>query len=451
MAKEEPVFRGITRQDFLKLAGAGLAGASLLGVAGCGGTKQAEQGDGGRVTLKFMCDSRDEFTKMMDLLPQFTKKTNINLSLAQLQETPLRAKTGLELSAPETEMNVILMDFLLMKKYVDANTLEPLDGYLKDVSTFRASDYQKPFLDALTFNGKLYGLPLYQDCNILMYRADIFKKLGLDVPKNLEDLEAVAKEITQWGKKDGIYGISLRGQRGMGVNEWTWPAFLQAFGGSYYKNFPDDMHPNLDSPEAVEALEYYVNLIKRYAPPGAANYSYVEVQNDLMQGKVGMILDSATLGVRAEDPKESKVAGKLGFAVVPGGPNGRHPGFYTWAVVVPARSENKAKAVQFLGWLVSPKIAPQIGWSAPNQALDKVYDYPPYKGYNQSQPLLKVMKESLAIANPDYRPRIPQETEVGDAVSVAISEAISGNKTPEQALKDANRKVDQIMRDAGYY
>jgi ABC-type glycerol-3-phosphate transport system substrate-binding protein len=450
---DETSIRSFTRRDFLRLGGGTLVGAYALGLSGCGGvnSESGQGGQGGKVTLKFMCDSRDEFAKMLDLLPRFTKETGIDVSLTQLQETPLRAKTGLELSAPETEMDVILMDFLLMKKYVDAGTLEPLNEHLQSISTFNESDYQQPFLDALTFDGNLYGLPLYQDCNILMYRADIFEKLGLDVPQNMEDLETVAKEITDWGKKDGVYGISLRGQRGMGVNEWTFPCFLRAFGGSYYADFPNDMHPVLDSPEAVAALEYYVNLVNNYAPPGVANYSYIEVQNDLIQGKSAMILDSATLGVRAVDPQESDVADKMGFAVVPEGPGGRHPGFYTWAVVVPAKAGNKEEAVEFLGWLLSPDTAPEVGWSAPNQALNKVYDYPPYEGYAQSQPLLEVMKQSLEQADPDYRPRIPQETEVGTEVSVAVSEAIAGNKTPEQALRDANERVDQVLREANYY
>ncbi len=404
-----------------------------------------------KVTLNFMADSRSEFVNMQKLLPDFTKATGIDIKMTQLQETPLRAKTGLELSAPSTEFDVIMTDFQLMTKYASAGLLEPMDNYLKNEPTFKEADFQKPFLDALRYENKLYGLPLYQDCNILMYRADIFADLKLKVPDTVEELEDAAKKITDWGKSKGVYGIALRGQRGMGVNEWTWPTFLWAYGGSYYKSYPKDMHPNLDSPEALAALKYYVNLINNYAPPGAANYSYVEVQTDLMEGKVGMILDSATLGVRAENPKESKVAGKLGYAVVPKGPGGRQPGFYTWSVVVPAKAPHKAEAVKFLAWLLSPDIAPQVGWSAPNQALEKVYNIPAYKDLADSKPLIQTMKDSLALADPDYRPRAAEQSEVGTEVSIAISDAIAGTKTPEQALKDANANIDAIMKKAGYY
>lgn len=413
--------------------------------------QEAEAGAPAPATITFMADSRSEFVKMQELLPDFTKETGISVNMVQLQETPLRAKTGLELSAPTTEMDVIMTDFQLMNKYASAGVLEPLDDHLAKISTFNRDDYQAPFLEALSYEGKLYGLPLYQDCNILMYRADIFAELGLPVPDTVEQLEANAKAITEWGKDQGIYGIALRGQRGMGVNEWTWPTFLWAFGGSYYKDFPNDMHPNLDSPEALAALEYYVNLINNYAPPGAANYSYVEVQTDLMQGKVAMILDSATLGVRAEDPSQSTVAGKLGYALVPQGPGGRQPGFYTWSVVVPAKSDNKEAAAQFIAWMLSPEISPKLGWSAPNQALEQVYNIPAYADYAESRPLIDIMKDSLAIADPDYRPRVAEQTEVGTEVSIAISDSIAGTKTPDQALKDANTNIDAIMKKAGYY
>lgn len=411
----------------------------------------AEEATGEEVMINFMADSRSEFVTMMEILPDWTADSGIDVNMVQLQETPLRAKTGLELSAPSTDIDVIMTDFQLMQKYAEAGVLQPLDECLTEIESFEEANYQAPFLDALRYEDQLYGLPLYQDTNILMYRADIFEELGLDVPETVEDLEAAAAAITEWGADKDFYGIALRGQRGMGVNEWTWPAFLHAFGGSYYKDFPNDMHPNLDSPEAVAALEYYVNMINNYAPPGAANYSYVEVQTDLMQDKVGMIIDSATLGIRAEDPEASMVAGKLGYAPVPGGPGGQQPGFYTWSVVVPAQAKNKDAACEFLAWMLAPDVAPVLGWSAPDQALEQVYAVPAYADYAQSQPLIDVMKESLAMADADYRPRVPEQTEVGTEVSIAISEAIAGTKTPEEALKDAHEAIDKIMQDAGYY
>ncbi|CAA7600909.1 Solute-binding family 1 [Acididesulfobacillus acetoxydans] len=408
---------------------------------GCGqtNTQAAGQSSQGKpVTINFMADSRPEFDKMEQLLPQFEKKTGIHVNYMKLQETPLRAKTGLEVSAPSTDIDVFMTDFMFLNKYAKAGYLAPLDKYLDASSTFNKANYMKPFIDSVSYKGQIYGMPLYQDCNILVYRADIFKKLHLTVPKTFAELEHDAKVIKE--NEPGMAGIVMRGQRGYGVNEWTWPTFLEGFGGSYLTQ--DEKAGNLTSPEAIQALTYYTDILKKYGPPGVANYSYVEVQNDMMQGKVGMFVDSATLAPRCEDPSASKVAGKLGFAMVPGD-KAVAPGFYSWTLAVPAHAKHKAAAAKFIAWLTSPKIATECGFSAPNQALEKVYNIPAYPG---TEPLIDVMKASLKLANPDYRPRIPQADQVGTAVSVAISSVLDGSKTPKEALTQANDEVNRILQ-----
>src|SRR5690606_25131462 len=139
-----------------------------------------------------------------------------------------------------------------------------------------------------------------------------------------------------------------------------------------------------------------------------------------------MVLDSATLGTSAENPEKSTVAGKLAYAMVPQGPAGRHPGFYTWAISVPAGSSRAEDGGAFAAWMISPAVAVEAGFSAPNQALETTYDFPRYEGYEPAQSCLEALTASLEIADPDCRPRNAQAQEVGDIVSVAVSEAVSG-------------------------
>lgn len=459
------MFKNIFAKKFLVIC---LSVIFVLQLAGCGGSTGTTSSNGNstaqsavkesaqaqdtkadtkkEVTINFMADNRPEFDKMMKLYPEFEKATGIKLNYTQLQETPLRAKTGLELSAASTDIDVIMMDFTFCAKYAKAGYLEPLDSYLAKEPTFKADDFMKPFLDACSLDGKLYAMPINQDCSILMYRADLFKKYNLNVPKTFEDLENCAKVIKE--KEPGMSGIALRGQRGAGLNEWSWPTFLWGFGGQYY-DF-NTFKATLNSPESVKSLEYYSNLLKKYGPEGAANYSYVEVQTDLMQGKTGMIIDSATLAVRCEVPGDSKVAGKLGYAVVPGNPGKAQPGFYAWTLAVPKNSKNKEAAAKFVAWLASPDIASKVGWSAPNQALAAVYNVPAYSDYSQSVPLHQVMLDSLKLANPDFRPRINEGSEISTRVSVAISDVLAGGTTAKKALDQCNDDVDKILKDAGH-
>lgn len=437
----------LSRRQLLRLGGLGaLAVGSTPLLTACAGAG----GGGGSDSLTFLADTRDAWAKLEAMGPQLQQELGFSFSMQHLQETPLRAKTGLELTAARTEIDVLLTDFLQVPQFAQNGSLYALDDDLATVSTFDRADFRKPFLDAVTVDGKLYGLPITQDCNILMYRADIFAELGLDVPQTMDELAAVAAEITEWGRGSGIVGFAARGQRGVGISEWTWPCFLHAFGGRYYNDAANgDLTPVLDSDEAITALDFYVKLLSTSGPSGAASYGPVEVQNDFAQGKAAMILDSATLGAEAENPEKSQVAGKLGYSVVPEGPAGRFPGFYTWVLTVPANSDSPSEAAKFIAWALAPERATEVGFSAPNQALAKTYGFPTYSGYDQAGSFLEAMQASLDMADPDYRPRNALAQEVGDIVSVAVSQAVAGQAAPADALREANRAIADVVAKAG--
>ena len=63
----------------------------------------------------------------------------------------------------------------------------------------------------------------------------------------------------------------------------------------------------------------------------------------------------------------------------------------------------------------------------------------------------EVTLASLEESVPEYRPRIPNWTEVGDRLGVALSEVISDQRSAEEALTEANKDITQMMEDAGLY
>ena len=129
-----------------------LLSISVVGCGGGGDTSEDKQETAGsettapagdtaegtveKTTINFMCDSRSEFEKMEKLLPQFTEETGIEVNFTFLQETQLRSKAGLELQADKTDIDVMLLDFLTLPKYVEAGYVEPIDAYLDGSATF---------------------------------------------------------------------------------------------------------------------------------------------------------------------------------------------------------------------------------------------------------------------------------------------------------------------------
>lgn len=390
-------------------------------------------------TINFLADSRSEYDKMLTMIDEFQDATGITVNYTTLQETELRAKTALEVAADSTDIDVVMMDFMYLVDYAESGYLANMSDLMDDVgTTFSTDAYMSTFIDACSVDSSLYAIPLYQDCNIMVLRGDLLEKYDLEIPTTFAELENVAKVIDE--SEDGVYGITMRGAAGAGVNEWTWPSFLSGFGGEYYD---DTYTATLDSPEALAGLEYYVDILNNYGPTGVANYSYTEVQNDMMQGNAAIMIDSATLATRCEDPSASTVAGKLVYAALPTMGDGTpcDTGFYSWLLAIPENSANKEAAALFAEWLSSEDISGACGFSAPTSALEGAYNIEGYDGVN----LYDVMIESLARSTADYRPRSAVSNEVGEAVSVAISASLSGEMEPAEALAVANASVQKSI------
>jgi multiple sugar transport system substrate-binding protein len=381
------------------------------------------------VSINFLTDNRNDWNNLRPMLPEFEKETGIKVNMINMAESDLRSKSALELSAKKGEFDVLMLDFSTMPKYMQ-------NGLLTEITGFQKDNFYPAFLDALANDGKQYGIPLYQETNILVYRADIFEEKGIKVPTNFAELKEAAKQLTD--KDKDFYGIGLRGQRGYGLNEWIYAIWLHAFGG---KHLDENGKVALNTPEALAALEDFVDIIKSYSPPGSANFAHLEIQNLMSQGKIGMMIDTASMVPNMEDPAKSKVAGKLGYAVVPKGID-HQTGLFTWSVSIPASAAHKEEANTFINWLTSPDVATKVGLSAPNQAIEKTYNIKAYPG---TQPFLEVLKESLKLANPDFRPRTESAEIIGENLSIAISSALAG-EDPKKALDQAVAKMNDMIK-----
>lgn len=217
--------------------------------------------------------------------------------------------------------------------------------------------------------------------------------------------------------------------------------YLVGMGGRY---LDENGVPALDSPEAIKALEYYVHMQNTYGPSGVANYSFMEIQNDFMQEKLAMFIDTYHVSLRCQDPVESpNVYDKIGYGVIPGEAAIETCPF-TWTWIIPKNSKNKELAAQLMCYIMTPEVGREINLLAPKQLFSEVFTYPAYEGYAESRPLLDVMMETFEYGNYDFKPRDSHTNEFDAIVNNAVQEALIGAKTPEQAFQDANAALKQL-------
>lgn len=262
--------------------------------------------------------SKSAFTPItMKQIEEFDKVTGIKVVSEHYGSDPLRNKLLVELAARNKDLDVFQGMMKTNFQYNRAGWLEPLDKYLKDPAWTSADyDYADFYPKILTvIDGKTMGITTSVNTQVLMYRKDLFEKYSLKVPTTWPELEAAARKLTLGtdGRKD-IYGWVARMD---GENTAPFANFLFTNGGRW---LDEKKKPVFNSPEAVEALKFYGHLMKSYGPPGGSTIGWKEVIGAFAQGKAAMTVEISIFGQMVlEDPKQSKVAGKVGYALFPPG------------------------------------------------------------------------------------------------------------------------------------
>jgi ABC-type glycerol-3-phosphate transport system substrate-binding protein len=298
-----------------------------------------------------------------------------------------------------------------------------------------------------SWQGTLYGLPIYSEVTILYYRKDLLDGAGLQVPATLDQLEAAAAKLT---KPPQVFGIALRGLRGEGMNVYPWTEWMRSYGADF---LDAKMDPVFNSPEAVEGTEHYSKLINKYGAPGNGTWGWDKVSSAFAAGRVAMIVESTAFYPVFNDPKQSSVVGKVGYSVVPAGPKGAFPANYSIGLAIPATVDQKSKtfaaAAAFLQWATSQEME--------FARTDKDIGNEDRKSVNQSDLLrskidagyIKAVSDGQAITKTHYRPMIPQWREMGDIIGAEIESAFTGGKSAKAALDAAAQQVSIRFKDQG--
>ena len=169
--------RRINRRDFLKMSGAGLAGAALLGASGCGG------GGGGSGNVIFSMGPDDEVKTYTKLVDKFNKQHKGEFQVT-VREMP--ADTGQYFDKLRTEFQAGGGDI----DVIGGDTIWPIQfaaqGWVQDLSDKFPEPEQNKFLpapiQASIYEDGIYGVPWYEDAGLLYSRSDLLEQAGYSAP-----------------------------------------------------------------------------------------------------------------------------------------------------------------------------------------------------------------------------------------------------------------------------
>lgn len=412
-------------------------------------------------TLTIATVNNGDMIRMQKLSGDFTSKhPDIKLNWVTLEENILRQRVTTDIATKGGQYDVVTIGNYEVPIWAKQNWLLPLDKMSAD---YDANDILPAVSKALTINNKLYAAPFYGESAMVMYRTDLAKKAGVNIPEQptWTQIFAAAKAMTD--KSNGIYGICLRGKAGWGENI----AFLTAMANSYGAAWFDmGWKPEFDKPEWKAALTDYVTALAEYGPSGASSNGFNENLALFQQGKCGIWIDSTVGAGFVTDPKESKVADNVGFAQFPNkeGVNNHGNWLWSWNLAIPASTKQAKAATEFVAWATSKEytelVAKKEGWrAAPPGTRASLYKN---ADYQKAAPFARLTLQSIDAVTPD-KPSvqqtpytgsqfvsIPEFQAIGTAVGQQFSAAVAGQTKPDQALKLAQSLTTREMTKAGY-
>jgi len=347
----------------------------------------------------------------------------------------------------------------------------PLKFFDNLPESYDVEDILIPIRERLSKGRHFYALPFYGESSMTYYRKDLFEQAKIKMPEQptWEDIQKNAMELEVWaqnspdkltnsaGKK--VYGVCLRGRPGWGENMALVSMLVSTFGGEW---FGENSKATIYTEEWQKAVEFYIELLRRYGPPAAASKGFKQNLELFAEGRCAQWMDATVAAGFLEDEKQSQVAKKVGYAPTPvneklGGANW----LWSWNFAVPKTAKNPKEAEDFIIWATSKDyinlVGKEKGWiRVPPGTRESTYRNINYEAVAGS--FSKMVLNSIKKIRPHNSVRnqqsyagiqyvdVPEFQSFGTKIGREIADALTGRISVELALKNSQDVTDRAVQ-----
>ena len=438
---------------------------ALLVVMGCDNKEEEEKAkpedaqispqEGAQESLTVVWAEWDPANYLQELSKDFTAETGTVVDVVQISWDNFQDKVFTSFVGQEDTYDIVIGDSQwLGRNSVGGHYIELTDWIKENI------DVESIYGPAMTAfaeypkgSGKYWALPAEVDAAGYVYRKDLFedpnemaafqKKYGyaLAPPETYDQLRDIAEFFTR--PDDDLYGIATWYSKvsdgiTMGFQQVMW-----SFGASYGDTETYKVDGYINSEDAVKALEFYKDLLK-FAPPDAPNYYWQQTSNAYLSGKVAMAMNFFAFFPGVVDPNKNPTShDKSGFFIAPKGPKGHYISIGGQGMSISTYSKKQELAKQYLKWFMQKSV--QEKWA-------KLGGFTPVKEILESDAFKKATpyNEAFAASFPYLRDfwAVPEYAELLHECQTNWSAAVTGQKTPKEALDTIAQKHEEIFAEA---
>nr|WP_315928709.1 extracellular solute-binding protein [Mesorhizobium sp. SP-1A] len=400
--------------------------SALMGAVFLGGLAVPQALAETKINALFMAQAAYSEADVRAMTEAFTKANpDISVNLEFVPYEGLHDKTVLA-QGSGGGYDVVLFDVIWPAEYATNKVLVDVSGKITD-------DMKKGVLPGawttVQYDGKYYGMPWILDTKYLFYNKEILEKAGIkNPPKTWDELTEQAKTIKDKGLMASPIAWSWS-QAEAAICDYT--TLVSANKGEFLK----DGKPAFQTDGGLDALKYMVDSYKSgLTNPNSKEFLEEDVRKVFQNGDAAFALNWTYMYNMANDPKDSKVAGKVGVVPAPGvaGKSEVSAVNGSMGLGVTTASKHPDEAWKYIVFMTSQATQDKYAkLSLPIWASS--YDDPAVtKGQEE---LIAAAKQSLAAMYP--RPTTPKYQELSTALQQAIQESLLGQKSPDEALNEA--------------
>jgi sn-glycerol 3-phosphate transport system substrate-binding protein len=384
-------------------------------------------------------------TKIIDGFAAGFEKENPGIKLHPIysgsyQESIAKALTAVKSGDPPVTSILLSTDMFTL---IDEDAIVPFDDLIKtaDDKAWLKSFYPA-FMENSQTGGKTWGIPFQRSTIVLYYNKEAFKEAGLDPdrpPGTWKEMADYAQKLTRRDASGNVtqWGVQIPSS---GFPYWLFQGLTIENGVNLMNSAGTQVY--YDKPEVIGALQYWLDLVNKYKvhPPGIVEWG--TTPKDFFERKVAMMWTTTgnLTNVKTNAPFEFGVA-QLPAKRRPGSPTGGG-NFYLFKKTTP---EQRAVALAFAKFMTTPARAAEWGIKTGYVAVrPEAWDTPEMKAYVAGFPAAAVARDQLKSAVAEFSTHENQR--VTQALNDGLQAALTGTKMPEQAMKDAQREADRILR-----
>ncbi|MCD6732056.1 MAG: ABC transporter substrate-binding protein [Burkholderiaceae bacterium] len=384
-------------------------------------------------------------TKTIDQMAADFEKENPGIKVKPVysgtyQESIVKALTAFKSGQPPHIAVLLSTDMFTL---IDEDAIVPIDGLATSADDRK---WLGGFFDSFMMNsrtgGKTWGVPFQRSTIVMYWNKDLFKEAGLDpdkAPANWDEMVQYAKKLTKTDASGNVvqWGVKIPSS---GFPYWLFQGLTTPNGALLMNEAGTETY--FDKPEVIEALQYWVDLSAKHKVMPGGVIEWGTTPKDFFEKKAAIIWTTTgnltNIRTNAGFP--------FGVAMLPekkrrGSPTGGG-NFYIFKKTSP---EEQAAALKFAKWATAPQRAAQ--WSIATgyvAVTPAAWETPEMKKYAQEVPQATVARDQLQFSVAELSTHDNQR--VTKALNDGLQAALTGSKSPAEAMKDSQREATRILR-----